>query len=362
MRFKISVALMFAFSVLFSVPTSLRSQPQSAPEIEEVPPNREGPAAFLPLKKYEFPSVLEGEEVIYNFVIQSRGTEPLKIEKIITSCGCTVAFFKGEDIPPDGEETTKEDIPPGGEETTKEDIPPGGEETTKEDIPPGGEETTKEDIPPGGEETTREDIPPGGEETTKEDIPLGGEETTKEDIPPGGEEIITVKVDTKGRWGRLVKTATIYTNDKEHPMLGLTMRGDVERFATLIPERVRLNGSVGHPIEKTVRIIAKENYPFKILKAEAKKGKNISLVLNEVKKTPDDAPDDAEKTPDDAEKTPDDVEKTERTEYLLTVKNLMKERSRYYDTIILETDSPSKPRIKISVSGNIFESGLKKEK
>jgi hypothetical protein len=40
--------------------------------------------------------------------------------------------------------------------------------------------------------------------------------------------------------------------------------------------------------------------------------------------------------------------------YLLTVENIKQETGRYFDTIILKTDSEIQPEISISVYGNIF--------
>lgn len=133
---------------------------------------------------------------------------------------------------------------------------------------------------------------------------------------------------TKGRGGRLVKSATVYTNDKKHPTLKLTMRGKVEKFVTITPKKVSLKGIAGQSIERSVRIIPKEKYPFRILETRARSGKDIRFNLKE----------------------------TEGSEYLLTVENLMKKKGRYRDTIYLKTDSKIKPEIRISVKGNISES------
>ena len=43
------------------------------------------PNAYLPAYRYEFGSVLEGAEVLHDFVIQNKGNAPLKIIKVETS-------------------------------------------------------------------------------------------------------------------------------------------------------------------------------------------------------------------------------------------------------------------------------------
>ena len=57
---------------------------------------------------------------------------------------------------------------------------------------------------------------------------------TEEEILPGGEGIVTVRVNTKGYGGRKIsKRATVYTNDKNHPKLILTISGTVEKLAAV---------------------------------------------------------------------------------------------------------------------------------
>ncbi len=43
------------------------------------------PNAYLPAYRYEFGSVLEGIEVLHDFVIQNKGNAPLKIIKVETT-------------------------------------------------------------------------------------------------------------------------------------------------------------------------------------------------------------------------------------------------------------------------------------
>ena len=43
------------------------------------------PAAFFPSNNFTFNEVLEGTEVIHEFVVQNKGTAPLNIPKVQTS-------------------------------------------------------------------------------------------------------------------------------------------------------------------------------------------------------------------------------------------------------------------------------------
>ncbi|QTA86654.1 Uncharacterized protein dnm_026780 [Desulfonema magnum] len=143
-------------------------------------------------------------------------------------------------------------------------------------------------------------------------------------------------MNTTGRVGKLTKSATVHTNDKKHPRLKLTISTHVEKFANITPKRVRLNGLVGDQISSSVTIVPKKKYPFRIVEAKASRGENISIKLEEKKQEKGD-------------------------EYLLAIQNMKKEKGRYFDTVLLKTDSKVKPEIKISVYGNISDPKPKKK-
>ena len=71
-----------------------------------------------------------------------------------------------------------------------------------------------------------------------------------------------------------------------------------------------------------------KKYPFKILKASAKDGNNIKFELEE-------------------------VELSAKGAYELKVENLKKDTGRYFDTIILHTDSQIRPQLMVKVYGNL---------
>lgn len=93
---------------------------------------------------------------------------------------------------------------------------------------------------------------------------------------------------------------------------------------------VRLEGAVGKQIKRTITIAANEKYPFKIIGARAKVGKDIRYELKQVKHS--------------GEK-----------KYLLYVENLKKQKGRYYDIIYLKTNKRPLPEIIIRVQGNITD-------
>ena len=99
---------------------------------------------------------------------------------------------------------------------------------------------------------------------------------------------------------------------------------------TLTPASVRLTGTPDSTIKAQVRIIPEEKYFFTILEVTVKKGVHIRHGLEKISSSQG------------------------KTGYLLTVENLRKETGRYFDTIILKTDSRQRPEIPISVYGHIF--------
>jgi hypothetical protein len=136
-----------------------------------------------------------------------------------------------------------------------------------------------------------------------------------------------LKVDTKGYGGRkMKKTAGVYTNDKTRPRQDLVISGQVEKFVTIRPQHANMRGFVGDPIKATVTIIPEKKYPFKILNLRAKDGEFIKYQLEETKESG-------------------------TTTYKLIVQNLKTDAGRYYDSIILETDSKTRPQLNVRVYG-----------
>ena len=121
-------------------------------------------------------------------------------------------------------------------------------------------------------------------------------------------------------------------------MLHLTVVGNVNKFVTIIPQRVILRGFAGDQIANKVKIIPEEKYPFKIVGDREVHKKNIRYELEEAKRS-------------------------KKIEYVLTIANLKKQKGRYFDIIKLKTDSKIRPDIRIRVYGNIFDrpSGGKKK-
>ncbi len=114
------------------------------------------------------------------------------------------------------------------------------------------------------------------------------------------------------------------------PLLHLTIIGNINNFVRIIPNRVSLRGFAGDSIVRTVKIIPEEKYPFKMVGDRTVHKKYIRYELEEAKRS-------------------------DKTEYVLTVANLKKEKGRYFETIRLKTDSKIRPDIRIRVYGNILD-------
>lgn len=148
---------------------------------------------------------------------------------------------------------------------------------------------------------------------------------TRGEIAPGTEGEVILKLDTKGYGGlKLTKVATVVTNNPRIDPVELQMTGNVAVFAHIEPKSIKLMGSPDETVRATVKIVPTETYPFHIVgEPETLKG-NCRCTLEEK----------------------GDV-------YLLTAENLVKENKIYFDTVVLKTDHPKNPEIKIRVLGKI---------
>ncbi|HMA85935.1 MAG TPA: hypothetical protein VKN73_09545 [Desulfosalsimonadaceae bacterium] len=136
---------------------------------------------------------------------------------------------------------------------------------------------------------------------------------------------------TKGYGGRqLNKSARVITNDPKNEEIRLMVRGDVEKFATVKPKRVILSGPVGETIEQTVTIVPETKEPFRILKASAMKGTEITHELKE-------------------------TEVSGKPAYELKVVNTKDTPGRYYDRITLLTSRSDHTPLSVIVTGSIRE-------
>ncbi len=74
MRLKVIFAFALAFCVLFSATGAFGAQDKTL----------QLPSAFFPETQYAFAPVLEGTEIMHDFILQNKGTAPLEIKKVRT--------------------------------------------------------------------------------------------------------------------------------------------------------------------------------------------------------------------------------------------------------------------------------------
>ena len=121
----------------------------------------------------------------------------------------------------------------------------------------------------------------------------------------------------------------MFTNDPNQSRATLTISGNVLDFAKMEPKYARLVGQAGTDIKKAITITREKAYPFKILKANARNGKDIAFEIKEFTRSGADG-------------------------YIVTIANTRTAAGRYADTVILSTDSQIKPTISVPVYGQIL--------
>ena len=119
------------------------------------------------------------------------------------------------------------------------------------------------------------------------------------------------------------KTATVFSNDPLKPQVNITLSAKVNQFATY-PKKIDLYGMVGNQISKTVEIIPNEKFPFTIESSKVHPGTSISAKVDSNDKG-----------------------------YLITVTNTRTAPGRYWEKLILKTNSKIKPEITIPVYGTL---------
>ena len=121
----------------------------------------------------------------------------------------------------------------------------------------------------------------------------------------------------------------VHTNDPANRSISLVIKGQVDKFAEIIPDPVLLTGRVGETINKGVKITPGKKYPFHITESSARYGTNIKFNL-------------------------DKKHLFGKTSYALTVENTRNTPGRYTDYIYLTTDSEIQPKLTIKIRGNIY--------
>jgi len=124
------------------------------------------------------------------------------------------------------------------------------------------------------------------------------------------------------------KVIKIHTNDPAYRVFSVSMSGEVRPIARLTPEIVSLRGKPGEKVSVAVKIIPAAVPDFEITSAQAKVGRDIDFTIEKQGTPPDNY-------------------------FLLTVNNIKQGAGRYFDIIVLETDTIPKRDIQVRVSGHL---------
>lgn len=90
-------------------------------------------------------------------------------------------------------------------------------------------------------------------------------------IPPGQEGKIHLVIEGKRVHGKFNKSATIRSNDPEHPVMTIAMLGNITPYISVTPKsRMFLQGHYGEPVKKTLTLKSNEDdLDFAITKIES---------------------------------------------------------------------------------------------
>lgn len=130
------------------------------------------------------------------------------------------------------------------------------------------------------------------------------------------------------------KTIRVHTNDPKKAVIELHLKGKVQKFATIEPSRVNLQGLLGETVSQTVTIIPETDVPFQIMQVNAMKGVDFTHSLKE-------------------------TEIEGKKAYELTVVSKKTTEGRFYDKIIILTDRSDYQPITLIVSGELRQPGNK---
>ena len=139
---------------------------------------------------------------------------------------------------------------------------------------------------------------------------------------------ISFSTDGYGNGERIFREVKFDTSDPNMPQLTLEMAGVVEKVYRITPRVGNLTGKATDNIQTTILILPEERYPFNVLGAKAKKGRDIAYAIKE-------------------------IEQNGRKGFALTIKSIRKDKGLFSDKIYLRTDSNVVPEISIGVFGKI---------
>lgn len=110
----------------------------------------------------------------------------------------------------------------------------------------------------------------------------------------------------------------------------LTVSGDVKTYAKVFPSRVRMRGKVNEVETKEISITPSDEFVFKILKTSFLQETDLTCSV-ETKK------------------------EKKNLKYILTLTSPNQKSGRYHNTLVVQTNHPKMPKIKIPVTGYVTD-------
>ena len=123
----------------------------------------------------------------------------------------------------------------------------------------------------------------------------------------------------------MAKTVQVTTNDPSSPQTKLEIMGLVKKMADIQPDYVRLAGRLGSEMEKKVTVTPTADFPFRIKQLKTKKKGNIRTVF-----------------------------KADGKGYEVTVTSVYPREGSFDDQIIITTDNPKLPELRIPVNAYVL--------
>ena len=103
-------------------------------------------------------------------------------------------------------------------------------------------------------------------------------------IPPGGVGTITLKVNTRGYNGNIVKGALVRTNDPAQQAVNIAVRANVLPYILVEPGgAILLSGIAGDDVRQTVQIRPGDDFPLEIQQVNSELGSQIDYKLTKEK-------------------------------------------------------------------------------
>ncbi len=123
----------------------------------------------------------------------------------------------------------------------------------------------------------------------------------------------------------MAKTIHVTTNDPVSPQIKMEIKGLVKKIADVQPDYIRLAGRLGSKIEKKATVTPTADFPFRIKQLKTKKKGNIRT-----------------------------VHKADGKGYEITVTSVYPREGSFDDEIIIITDNPRLPELRIPVNAYVL--------